>query len=128
MELEPFSLRVPAEPASLAHVRTKLEEWLERAGVPERLAFDSVAAASEAASNAIEHAQEPTEPFVEVEAVRAGDLLTLTVRDHGTWRPPRFNSDRNHGLLLIDSLMTTVEINRRGSGTVVTMQLDVGSS
>jgi anti-sigma regulatory factor (Ser/Thr protein kinase) len=125
-EVEPFSLRVPAEPASLVLLRTELETWLEAAGVPHELTFDFVAAASEAASNAIEHAQEPTEPFVEIEAVRRGDLLTVTVRDHGSWRPPRFNSDRNHGLLLIDSLMTTVEIDRRGPGTVVTMQLEVG--
>jgi anti-sigma regulatory factor (Ser/Thr protein kinase) len=123
--MEPFSLRVPAEPASLAYVRTELEAWLDGAGIPDPLAFDFVAAASEAASNAIEHAQEPTEPFVEIDAVRTGDLLTVTVRDHGSWRPPRFNSDRNHGLLLIDSLMTTVEIDRRGSGTVVTMQLAI---
>jgi anti-sigma regulatory factor (Ser/Thr protein kinase) len=124
--MEPFSLRVPAEPASLALVRTRLEDWLGQAGVPRELAFDFVAAASEATSNAIEHAQEPTEPFVEIEAARNGDLLTVIVRDHGSWRPPRFNSDRNHGLLLIDSLMTTVEIDRRRAGTVVTMQLEVG--
>jgi anti-sigma regulatory factor (Ser/Thr protein kinase) len=125
-EVEPFSLRVPAEPTSLVLVRSELEAWLAASGVPDQLAFDFVAAASEATSNAIEHAQEPTEPFVEIEAVRRGDLLTVIVRDHGSWRPPRFNSDRNHGLLLIDSLMTTVEIDRRRAGTVVTMQLEVG--
>jgi anti-sigma regulatory factor (Ser/Thr protein kinase) len=123
--MEPFSLRVAAEPASLALLRTELEAWLERAGVPAPLAFDAVSAASEASSNAIEHAQDPSEPYVEVEASRDASVLTLVVRDHGHWRPPRFDSDRNHGLLLIDSLMTRVEIHRQETGTTVTMALDL---
>ena len=91
-----------------------------------RLAFDAVAAMSEATSNAIEHAQEPSSPRVEISAVRANDVLRLQVRDFGQWRPPRLDSDRNHGLLLIDSLMTRVEIDRTAQGTTVTMELELG--
>jgi anti-sigma regulatory factor (Ser/Thr protein kinase) len=123
-----FSLRVPAEPQSLVQLRSELEIWLAQAGIPEHAAFEAVAAASEAASNAIEHAQEPTQPFVDVRADRAGDVLKVTVRDYGHWRPPRFDSDRNHGLLLIDSLMTRVAIDRAEGGTTIAMELDLDTS
>ena len=121
--VDPFNLRVPADPASLAVLRTELKSWLERAGVRSRHAFEAVAAASEATSNAIEHAQEPTQPFVDVTAARTDGLLRVTVRDYGHWQPPRLDSDRNHGLLLIDSLMTKIEIDRAPEGTTVTMEL-----
>jgi anti-sigma regulatory factor (Ser/Thr protein kinase) len=123
-----FSFRVPAEPQSLVQLRSELEIWLAQAGIPEQAAFEAVAAASEAASNAIEHAQEPTQPFVDVRADRAGDVLKVTVRDYGHWRPPRFDSDRNHGLLLIDSLMTRVAIDRAEGGTTIAMELDLDTS
>jgi anti-sigma regulatory factor (Ser/Thr protein kinase) len=126
--VSPFSVRVPAEPHALAQLRSKLERWLTEAGISGQAAFDAVAAASEATSNAIEHAQEPSEPFVDVQADRAGDVLKVTVRDYGHWRPPRFDSDRNHGLLLIDSLMTRVAINRAAAGTTIAMELDLDAA
>ena len=119
---------MPAEPHALVRLRTDLEAWLRAAGISGREAFDAVAAASEATSNAIEHAQHPTEPFVDVEAARAGDVLKVTVRDYGHWRQPRFDSDRNHGLLLIDSLMTRVAIDRAAAGTTIAMELDLGAA
>jgi anti-sigma regulatory factor (Ser/Thr protein kinase) len=126
--VEPFDLRVPGESAALVQLRAELEAWLERAGIPEQAAFDAVAAASEATSNAIEHAQEPSEPYVDVHAERDGHAVRVTVRDYGTWRAPRFNTDRNHGLLLIDSLMTRVTIERADAGTTIAMDLDLGTS
>ena len=125
--MDPFALRVPAQPASLALVRSELEAWLVREGIAGQRAFDVVAAASEATSNAIEHAQQPTEPYVELEASRGGSMLTIRVHDHGQWRPHSLETDRNHGLLLIDSLMTRVEIVRAEGGTTVRMVLDVGA-
>ena len=118
-------MSLPADSASLASLRGELDLWLEAAGVRGQPAFDTVAAVSEATSNAIEHALEPRSPRVEVSAVRADDMLRLQVRDFGRWRPPRFDSDRNHGLLLIDSLMTRVEIDRTDDGTTVTMELEL---
>jgi anti-sigma regulatory factor (Ser/Thr protein kinase) len=123
--VQPFDVRVPAEPPALVQLRTELESWLDDAGVADQPAFDAVAAASEAASNAIEHAQEPSQPYVDVHAERDGHALRLTVRDYGHWRAPRFNTDRNHGLLLIDSLMTKVTIERADGGTTIAMELDL---
>jgi anti-sigma regulatory factor (Ser/Thr protein kinase) len=48
----PFSRRVPAAPQALAELRSQLDGWLAAAGVAGQDAFDAVAAASEAASNA----------------------------------------------------------------------------
>jgi anti-sigma regulatory factor (Ser/Thr protein kinase) len=128
MSVEPFSFRAPAEPQALAQLRTALEDWLAHAGVDKQAAFDAVAAASEAASNGIEHAQDPIQPFVDVHADRDGKVLKVTVRDYGHWRPPRFDTDRNHGLLLIDSLMTRVEIDRAEAGTTIAMELDLDAA
>jgi anti-sigma regulatory factor (Ser/Thr protein kinase) len=125
--VDPFDLRVPAEPPALVQVRSELEAWLDDVGVAEQAAFDAVAAASEAASNAIEHAQEPSQPYVDVHAERDGHALRVMVRDYGRWRAPRFNTDRNHGLLLIDSLMTKVTIERADAGTTIAMELDLGT-
>jgi anti-sigma regulatory factor (Ser/Thr protein kinase) len=123
-----FSLRLPAEPASLAPLRARLTEWLQESGVDGGVTFDVVSAASEAASNAIEHAREPREPLIEVAAERHGDLLTIRVRDFGNWRAPRFDSDRNRGLLLISGLMSHVDVDRSQDGTTVTMRLDLAAS
>jgi Histidine kinase-like ATPase domain len=65
---------------------------------------------------------------VDVEVDRAGDVLKVTVRDYGRWRPPRFDSDRNHGLLLIDSLMNRVAIDRAPAGTTIAMELDLDAA
>jgi serine/threonine-protein kinase RsbW len=122
-----FSLSVPAEPKSLLQVRSELQAWLRQAGIPGELSFAVVSAASEATSNAVEHADNPRTRIVELEAELYGDLLTVRVRDHGSWREPRLESGRNRGLLLISGLMTHVEVDRSTAGTTVTMQLDLAA-
>lgn len=117
-----LELRLPASAASLAELRAALTTWLARIGVDRGAAFDVVAAASEAASNAIEHAEAPSPPVVEVQAERLDDALVIRVRDFGHWRAPNFDSDRNRGLMLIQSLMTDVAVDRTPTGTVVTMR------
>jgi anti-sigma regulatory factor (Ser/Thr protein kinase) len=120
-----LELRLPARSTSLAELRAALTAWLARSGVRSGVAFDVVAAASEAASNAIEHAEAPSVPVVEVKAERLDDTLVIRVRDFGRWRTPRFDTDRNRGLMLIQSLMSQVAVDRTPGGTVVTMRLDL---
>jgi serine/threonine-protein kinase RsbW len=121
-----LSVEIPAEPASLAKLRRELEQWLEETGVPPDVVFGVVAAVSEAAANAVEHAEAPQKAVVELEAERDRDRLTVRIRDHGRWREPRLDSGRNRGLLLINGLMSHVDIDRTSTGTVVTMQLELG--
>jgi serine/threonine-protein kinase RsbW len=123
-----LSLRTPADPASLTGMRARLTRWLADVGVPHDVAFGVIAACSEAVSNAIEHTVDPREPFVDIDGERHGDVLTLQVRDYGQWRTPRLGTDRNHGLLLIDSLVDEVDIDRSDEGTTVTMRLDLAGA
>jgi anti-sigma regulatory factor (Ser/Thr protein kinase) len=123
--MQPLSLRVPSDTASLTRARLQLARWLDEISVPADVTFGVVTACSEAISNAIEHAEEPREPFVDVEADRDGDVVSLRVRDYGRWREPRLGTDRNHGLLLISGLMTDVQIRRSEQGTTVAMRLDL---
>ena len=120
-----LDLRLPARSTSVGELRAALTGWLAGIGVRAGIAFDVVAAASEATSNAIEHAEAPSPPVVEVQAERLDDTLVIRVRDFGRWRAPRFDTDRNRGLMLIQSLMTDVEVDRTAAGTVVTMHLDL---
>jgi anti-sigma regulatory factor (Ser/Thr protein kinase) len=101
-----LSVEIPAEPALLARLRRELQRWLEQAGVPRELVFGVVAAVSEAAANAVEHPEDASKAVVELEAEREANRLTVRVRDHGRWREPRLDSDRNRGLLLISGLMS----------------------
>ena len=123
-----LQLRLPARSSSLSELRVALAKWLAAAGVKGERAFDVIAAASEAASNAIEHAEEPTAPVIELEADRTEDAIVLRVRDHGRWREPRLDSGRNRGLLLINGLVTDLDVDRTPAGTVVTMRLDLGAA
>jgi anti-sigma regulatory factor (Ser/Thr protein kinase) len=121
-----LSVEIPAEPAFLARLRRELQRWLEQTGVPTELRFGIVTAVSEAAANAVEHPEAARKAVVQLEAEREADRLTVRVRDHGRWREPRLDSDRNRGLLLISALMSTVDVDRSRNGTVVTMQLELG--
>jgi anti-sigma regulatory factor (Ser/Thr protein kinase) len=121
-----LSVEIPAEPALLARLRRELQRWLEQTGVPTELVFGVVAAVSEAAANAVEHPEAASKAVVELEAEHEANRLTVRVRDHGHWREPRLDSDRNRGLLLISGLMSQVDVDRTGNGTLVTMQLELG--
>jgi anti-sigma regulatory factor (Ser/Thr protein kinase) len=121
-----LSVEIPAEPAFLVRLRRELQRWLEQMDVPTELVFGVVAAVSEAAANAVEHPEAASKAVVELEAEREADRLTVRVRDHGRWREPRLESERNRGLLLISALMSQVDVDRSRNGTVVTMQLELG--
>lgn len=124
-EMASLSVRIPAEPAFLVRLRRELQRWLEQGDVPADVVFGVVTAASEAAANAVEHPKDASKPVVELEAERDAERLTVRIRDHGRWREPRLDSDRNRGLLLMSSLMSHVHVERRRTGTVVTMQLEL---
>jgi CheY-like chemotaxis protein/anti-sigma regulatory factor (Ser/Thr protein kinase) len=116
--------RLPADTASIPALRSALRSHLARAALGEDQAYDLLLAACEAATNAVEHAQEPTEPFVEVEAVVAEGRVRITVRDYGQWRERVPSMDRGRG----STLMTAVgEITATPSpeGTTVVIEAPV---
>lgn len=110
-----------AAPASLLRLRRTLQRWLDEAGASETEAYEITVAASEAATNAIEHAYGPGRAYFEVDCRRAGPLVTVGVRDWGSWRPPR-GEDRGRGIMLMEALMDDAEVEHGANGTVVRLR------
>jgi anti-anti-sigma factor len=82
-------------------------------------------AVGEACANAAEHAYRETEPGpMRVTAdVDVDGVLTVRVRDEGTWRPPdRDPGDRGRGLLIMRQLVDGVLLEE-DHGTTVTLSL-----
>ena len=118
----PLSLRRPAEARMLIEMRQALRWWLREAGVGDDDEHAVLVACGEACTNVVQHAysgaREPGD--VEVVASLDGDLLHLSIRDHGAWRPV---ADRGGGwgLELIRALMESVDIEEHPDGTEVRM-------
>jgi anti-sigma regulatory factor (Ser/Thr protein kinase) len=125
IRLEPVADRVrlslAAEARSLATLRRVLGRWLKRTGAGETEIYETLVAVGEACANAIAHAYPAGEASFEVEASREGELLEIVVRDHGRWRAAR-GEERRRGLTLMEQLMERVEIDKRDSGTTVTLR------
>ncbi len=96
--------RLPSDAASIPALRRALRMHLASAGVGEDQGYDLLLAACEAATNAIEHAQDPTEPYVDIEAAVAAGRVRISVRDYGQWRERVPSMDRGRG----STLMTAV--------------------
>jgi PAS domain S-box-containing protein len=114
-------LRLRADPKTLASVRRTLRRWLKSVNAEEEEAHDIVLACGEACSNAIEHAYGPFEAYIEIETRLVDGEVALTVRDFGTWRPPR-DEHRGRGFMLMEGLMDRVTVHRLESGTEVRMR------
>jgi serine phosphatase RsbU (regulator of sigma subunit)/anti-sigma regulatory factor (Ser/Thr protein kinase)/putative methionine-R-sulfoxide reductase with GAF domain len=111
----------PAHADSLPGLRHLLRRWLRGHGANEQDVYDITVACQEAAANAVEHAYAPGARTFEVEAVRRGPAIEVTIRDHGQWRPAR-GSHRGRGLPLMKALMDSVEIDRGEAGSVVVLR------
>lgn len=119
-----MSVTVPADPASLAVIRSELRHWLAVAGVDSETAADTLLAVGEAASNATEHSVLGADHDVEltVDAVVSGDRLLFTVADNGRWKPPPESpGHRGHGIRLINALVDDADLVTGAQGTTVQM-------
>jgi anti-anti-sigma factor len=124
--LEPLQLDLVALPAALPGVRRRLGAWLAGLGMGEQDRVGVMVAVGEACANAAEHAYRGSEPGpMSVSAhVDADGVLTVVVRDEGTWRPPdRDPGDRGRGLLIMRQLVDTVLFEELPQGTTVTLSL-----
>jgi anti-sigma regulatory factor (Ser/Thr protein kinase) len=119
-------LRLPADPQVLAQVRQTLRRWLRSKGA----AADEIAAITlacgEACANAIEHAYAPSRASFELEAIHCAGLVTLTVRDRGSWRPPR-GQHRGRGLQMIEATVDEVDVRATAEGTEILMRRRLAS-
>src|SRR4051794_23153743 len=123
--LEPVVLALPAVPSSLPAVRRRLGGWLAGLGMGEQDRVGVMVAVGEACANSVEHAYRGQEPgsmylraWVDVDGV-----LTVSVRDEGTWRPPdRDPGDRGRGLLIMRQMVDRVVLEEE-HGTTVTLSM-----
>ena len=111
--------RLPAEPASVPVLRRGLRGVLAEAGVEPDHAYDLLLAAGEAATNAIEHAQDPSEPFVDVTVGVRGNRLEIVVRDFGQWRERVPSMDRGRGSTLMSAFADVTAVPSPTGTTVV---------
>jgi anti-anti-sigma factor len=125
MTLEPVVLDLSAVPSSLPGVRRRLGSWLIALGMGEQDRVGVMVAVGEACANAVEHAyrgQEPGRMYVRAH-VDVDGVLTVRVRDEGTWRPPdRDPGDRGRGLLIMRQMVDRVVLVE-DHGTSVTLSV-----
>jgi signal transduction histidine kinase/ActR/RegA family two-component response regulator len=113
--------RLPSTTGSIPMFRRRLRAWLEAAGVGPDQTYDLLLAACEAATNAVEHAQEPTEAFVDVTASVSADGVTIAVRDYGQWRERVPSMDRGRGSTLMSAFgEITATPSPEGTTVVIT--------
>jgi anti-sigma regulatory factor (Ser/Thr protein kinase) len=122
---EQFSADFPAEPESLAPIRSMLRRWLSHAGADDLEIAEITTACGEAATNAIEHAGTGNGAHFEVSGRRDGSEIELAVRDHGSWRSERMD-DHGRGLELMRTLMDTVAVEPGAEGTTVSLRRRLG--
>jgi anti-sigma regulatory factor (Ser/Thr protein kinase) len=122
-----FSVEFPAEPESLASIRSMLRRWLGHAGATDLEVAEIITACGEAATNAIEHASIGNSTRFAVSGRREGDDVQIEIRDHGAWRERR-NDDHGRGIELMRTLMDTVEFEPGAEGTTVSLRRTLGRS
>jgi serine/threonine-protein kinase RsbW len=109
--------------AKLSLVRRLLTSWARRVGLDQDTTNAVTLSGYEALANAVEHVyREEGHGQVEVRAARIGRTVTVTVTDHGRWRPPaRAGGIRGRGLTLIRRLGSYADVSGTSQGTTVRM-------
>jgi serine phosphatase RsbU (regulator of sigma subunit)/anti-sigma regulatory factor (Ser/Thr protein kinase) len=110
----------PADAEVLAPLRHLLRRWLRKWGATKDEMYDVTVSVQEACANAVEHAYAPGPAAFDLEATFADGTVTVTISDHGGWRPPR-GSNRGRGFPMMEALMDGVDVHRSEAGTRVTL-------
>jgi anti-sigma regulatory factor (Ser/Thr protein kinase) len=113
--------RLESAESSLPFLRRELVAHLSASRLPADELYDVVLAVSEAASNAVEHAQRPRESFFDVTAEAGPGTVHVTVQDHGQWLPPTASAFRGRGLEMMRLLADTTVVSGP-HGTAVTIR------
>ena len=125
---QPLELHLAGRFESMDLVRDAMRAWLEGVELDRSAGEDVVLATWEACANAIEHAIEPQIDLVALTAVVEDGRIRVTVSDSGRWAPPSMRENRGLGLRLVESLMTSVEVEESDRGTTVTLEKAVAAS
>jgi signal transduction histidine kinase/ActR/RegA family two-component response regulator len=113
--------RFPSRAASIPPLRRGLRALLADAGLDEERAYDLLLATCEAATNAIEHAQDPTEPVIDVRVTVRDGAVEIAVHDTGQWRERTSSMDRGRGSMLMSAFADVTAVPGP-TGTTVTIR------
>ncbi|MEV4639684.1 ATP-binding protein [Actinoplanes sp. NPDC049548] len=119
LEARELAWTYPLAPTASAAMRRDLRAALS--DVDPDLLDDLQLAATEAVNNAVEHAQRPALPQVDVRLLVAGDVIRISVRDYGSWRERPAPMDRGRGALLMNAY-GDVRVSVTSTGTLVTIE------
>jgi serine phosphatase RsbU (regulator of sigma subunit)/anti-sigma regulatory factor (Ser/Thr protein kinase) len=111
----------PASPSAAPETRKVMRAWLDHHGILRDDSFDVLVAAGEAFANAVQHAYGVAGGTVEIEGALERDLVQISVRDRGRWRPRATDGLGGRGIAVIRELMDSVEVDVNGEGTVIRM-------
>lgn len=111
----------PLDPSASGMLRRDLRAALGDHTIDSELLYDLQVAATEAVNNAVEHAQQPSRPEVEVELRVVDGTVLIVVRDFGGWRARPAIRDRGRGALLM-SAYGDVRVVPTATGTTVTIE------
>ncbi|MEV8507021.1 SpoIIE family protein phosphatase [Actinoplanes sp. NPDC051475] len=114
----------PLLPTASAGMRRDLRAALAGQVTPDLL-DDLQLAATEAVNNAVEHAQQPARPQVDVRLQVADDVIRVSIQDYGTWRGRPAPMDRGRGALLMNAY-GEVRVTSTPAGTLVTVERRLG--
>jgi anti-sigma regulatory factor (Ser/Thr protein kinase) len=121
---------VVADAHNAASVRDEFATWLRARGDLDRVRFsDVVLAVNEALANTAEFAylHHGGPGTIDVEAVRDGATLTITVADQGRWRestPATQCRSRGRGIPLMRALADRLTIDSSPLGTTVCLRFE----
>jgi anti-sigma regulatory factor (Ser/Thr protein kinase) len=113
--------RLDADVSSVTAMRWWLRAFLGQAGLSVEEIDDLVLAACEAATNAVEHAQQPREPYFDVCTEIDDGEVTIAIRDQGLWRQPASPGERGRGLVLMRAV-ADITVTAAPDGTTVTIR------
>jgi anti-sigma regulatory factor (Ser/Thr protein kinase) len=112
--------RLRSVESAIPWMRRGLRAFLANRGLPDGEREDLILAACEAGTNAVDHAQQPTEPFFDVFIDIADGLVTIVIRDYGRWQQPTSDPYRGRGMAMMHILADTT-VTTRTYGTTVTL-------
>ncbi|MGY1682459.1 ATP-binding protein [Geodermatophilus sp. SYSU D01176] len=115
--------RFPSATSSIPALRRRLRALFTEAGLDEDLAYDLVMAACEAATNAVEHAQDPAEPVIDVGVEVVDGRVEVAIRDYGRWRERVPSMDRGRGSMLM-SAVGEITATPSPAGTTVVIRAE----
>jgi serine/threonine-protein kinase RsbW len=107
----------------LGPMRRLLTGWAAKEGLDDETAQAIVLSGYEVLANSVEHGyRDHGEGPVELYAYCLDDMVTVTIVDHGQWRPPPADPGfRGRGLDLVRGLSNRADVTRSDQGTTVTM-------